>query len=87
MPHENVRISHDGKVLVVEDDGPWRKQMNSCHLFSRVAFGWMRNCLAVVLALRSSLILAEVYGLTINVRKSDFGGLAIERQHAIRLNL
>jgi signal transduction histidine kinase len=74
---ELVRISHDGHTLTVEDDGEGVSHSELQAILQRgVRLDEKRPGSGIGLAIVSDL--AEVYGLTLNVRRSDLGGLAIE---------
>jgi signal transduction histidine kinase len=74
---EAVRVSHDGRSLVIEDDGLGvpEEQMGSI-LQRGVRLDEKMPGSGIGLAIVTDL--ADVYGLTLNVRRSDLGGLAIE---------
>jgi signal transduction histidine kinase len=72
-----VRISHDGKTLVVEDDGAGVSDEMLPQILKRgVRLDEKLPGSGIGLAIVSDL--AEVYGLTLDVRRSDLGGLAVE---------
>jgi signal transduction histidine kinase len=74
---EIVRVSHDGKTLVVEDDGLGVSDAELPLIFKRgVQLDEKLPGSGIGLAIVSDL--ADVYGLTIDVRRSDLGGLAVE---------
>lgn len=74
---ENVRISHNGKTLVVEDDGLGVSDAELPLIFKRgVQLDEKLPGSGIGLAIVSDL--ADVYGLTIDVRRSELGGLAVE---------
>jgi signal transduction histidine kinase len=74
---EAVRVSHDDKTLVVEDDGLGVPDGELSQIFKRgVRLDEKLPGSGIGLAIVSDL--ADVYGLTINVRRSDLGGLAVE---------
>jgi signal transduction histidine kinase len=74
---EMVRVSHDGKTLVVEDDGLGVSDVELPQIFKRgVRLDEKLPGSGIGLAIVSDLI--EVYGLTLDVRRSDLGGLAVE---------
>ena len=71
-----VRISHDGKSLTVEDDGLGVSEAQLPMILKRgVKLDEKTAGSGIGLAIVSDL--AEVYGLTLDVRRSDLGGLAI----------
>ena len=73
---ELVRISHDGTSLTVEDDGVGVPETELPLILKRgVRLDEKTAGSGIGLAIVSDL--AEVYGLTLNVRRSDLGGLAI----------
>jgi signal transduction histidine kinase len=73
---EQVRISHDGKSLTVEDDGHGVSEAQMQSILQRgVRLDEKRPGSGIGLAIVSDL--AEVYGLTLDVRKSGLGGLEI----------
>jgi signal transduction histidine kinase len=75
--HQMVRISHDGKTLVVEDDGQGVSEQQLPMILKRgVRLDEKLPGSGIGLAIVSDL--AEVYGLTLDVRRSDLGGLAVE---------
>jgi signal transduction histidine kinase len=72
-----VRISHDGKSLCVEDDGHGVSDAQLPLILKRgVRLDEKLPGSGIGLAIVSDL--AEVYGLTLDVRRSDLGGLAVE---------
>ena len=74
---EAVRVSHDGKSLVIEDDGPGVPENQMGSILQRgVRLDEKMPGSGIGLAIVTDL--ADVYGLTLNVRRSDLGGLAIE---------
>jgi signal transduction histidine kinase len=74
---EMVRVSHNGKTLVVEDDGLGVLDAELQQIFKRgVRLDEKLPGSGIGLAIVSDL--ADVYGLTIDVRRSDLGGLAVE---------
>jgi len=74
---EMVRISHDGKTLVVEDDGLGVSDHQLPHIMKRgVQLDEKLPGSGIGLAIVSDL--AEVYGLTLDIQRSDLGGLAVE---------
>jgi signal transduction histidine kinase len=74
---ELVRISHDGKTLTVEDDGSGVSDTQLPLILKRgVRLDEKTAGSGIGLAIVSDL--AEVYGLTLAVRRSDLGGLAVE---------
>lgn len=71
-----VRISHDGKTLVIEDDGLGVSEDQIQHILKRgVRLDEKRPGSGIGLAIVADL--SEVYGLDLLVRKSDLGGLAV----------
>jgi signal transduction histidine kinase len=73
---EIVRISHDGKTLTVEDDGPGVSTEKLSLIFKRgIRLDEKTTGSGIGLAIVSDL--AEVYGLTLDARRSDLGGLAV----------
>jgi signal transduction histidine kinase len=71
-----VRISHDGKNLVVEDDGLGVEESKLSSILHRgVRLDEKNPGSGIGLAIVSDL--ADVYGLTLDVRRSDLGGLAV----------
>ncbi len=73
---ELVRISHNGKSLTVEDDGLGVSEDQLPLILKRgVRLDEKTAGSGIGLAIVSDL--ADVYGLTLNVRRSDLGGLAI----------
>lgn len=74
---EIVRLSHNGKTLVVEDDGLGVSDAQLPQIFKRgVQLDEKLPGSGIGLAIVSDL--ADVYGLTIDVRRSDLGGLSVE---------
>jgi signal transduction histidine kinase len=74
---EMVRVSHDGKTLVIEDDGCGVSDAELPLIMQRgVQLDEKLPGSGIGLAIVSDL--AEVYGLTLDVRRSDLGGLAVE---------
>ncbi len=74
--HEIVRISHNGSTLTVEDDGPGVSVEQLPLIFKRgVRLDEKLSGSGIGLAIVSDL--AEVYGLTLDARRSDLGGLAV----------
>ena len=74
--HEIVRISHNGNTLTVEDDGPGVSVEQLPLIFKRgVRLDEKLSGSGIGLAIVSDL--AEVYGLTLDARRSDLGGLAV----------
>jgi signal transduction histidine kinase len=74
---EMVRISHDGKSLTIEDDGPGVADLVLPDILKRgVRLDEKMPGSGIGLAIVSDL--ADVYGLTLSVRKSDLGGLAVD---------
>lgn len=74
---EIVRVSHNGKTLVVEDDGLGVSDAQLPQIFKRgVQLDEKLPGSGIGLAIVSDL--ADVYGLTIDVRRSDLGGLSVE---------
>lgn len=73
---EMVRVSHDGKTLTVEDDGNGVSDTQLPQILKRgVRLDEKMPGSGIGLAIVSDL--AEVYGLTLDVRRSDLGGLAV----------
>jgi signal transduction histidine kinase len=73
---ELVRISHDGKSLTVEDDGLGVSDDQLPNILKRgVRLDEKRPGSGIGLAIVNDL--ADVYGLTLAVRRSDLGGLAV----------
>jgi signal transduction histidine kinase len=74
---EIIRLSHNGKTLVVEDDGVGVSDAQLPQIFKRgVQLDEKLPGSGIGLAIVSDL--ADVYGLTIDVRRSDLGGLSVE---------
>jgi signal transduction histidine kinase len=74
---EGVRVSHDKKTLVVEDDGLGVADAELPLILRRgVQLDEKMPGSGIGLAIVSDL--ADVYGLTLAVRRSDLGGLAVE---------
>ncbi len=72
-----VRVSHDGFTLTVEDDGSGVSDAQLLLILKRgVRLDEKTAGSGIGLAIVSDL--AEVYGLTLAVRRSDLGGLAVE---------
>jgi signal transduction histidine kinase len=72
-----VRVSHDRTSLTVEDDGKGVSDEQLPMILTRgVRLDEKVAGSGIGLAIVSDL--AEVYGLTLNVRRSDLGGLAVE---------
>jgi signal transduction histidine kinase len=73
---EVVRVSHDGQSLTVEDDGAGVSDAQLQTILRRgVRLDEKLPGSGIGLAIVNDL--AEVYGLTLDVRKSDLGGLAV----------
>jgi signal transduction histidine kinase len=71
-----VRISHDGIFLIVEDDGAGVSDADLPMILRRgVRLDEKLPGSGIGLAIVSDL--AEVYGLALNVRRSELGGLAV----------
>jgi signal transduction histidine kinase len=71
-----VRISHDGQGICVEDDGAGVSDEQLPLILKRgVRLDEKVSGSGIGLAIVSDL--AEVYGLTLDVRRSDLGGLAV----------
>jgi signal transduction histidine kinase len=74
---EMVRISHNGETLTIEDDGFGVDDVQLPQILKRgVRLDEKLPGSGIGLAIVSDL--AEVYGLTLAVRRSDLGGLAID---------
>jgi signal transduction histidine kinase len=74
---EVVQITHQNRMLIVEDDGLGVSDTQLSLIFKRgVQLDEKLPGSGIGLAIVSDL--ADVYGLTINVRRSDLGGLAVE---------
>ena len=72
----SIRISHNGKTLTIEDDGPGVSDAQQAQIFKRgVKLDEKTAGSGIGLAIVSDL--AEVYGLTLVTRRSDLGGLAV----------
>ncbi len=72
-----VRISHNRKSLVIEDDGSGVPDAELSMILKRgVRLDEKLPGSGIGLAIVADL--ADVYGLTIDVRQSDLGGLAVE---------
>jgi signal transduction histidine kinase len=73
---EMVRVSHDGKTLTVEDDGNGVSDSQLPQILKRgVRLDEKMPGSGIGLAIVSDL--AEVYGLTLDIGRSDLGGLAV----------
>ena len=72
-----VRISHDGKHLSVEDDGPGVAPTTSWRRSHGVASNWMRFRRGSGLGLSIVSDLAEVYNFDLDFEKSELGGLKV----------
>ena len=74
---EAVRLSHDGKSLVIEDDGPGVPESQMSSILQRgVRLDEKMPGSGIGLAIVTDL--ADVYDLKLAVKRSDLGGLAIE---------
>jgi signal transduction histidine kinase len=75
--NELVFISHDGKTLTIEDDGSGVSEEKVQMIIKRgVRLDEKLPGSGIGLAIVSDLV--EVYGLTLAVRRSDLGGLAVD---------
>jgi signal transduction histidine kinase len=74
---EQVHVSHDGKTLIVEDDGPGVSDKDLTTILQRgIKLDEKHPGSGIGLAIVSDL--ADVYGLKLNVERSPLGGLAVE---------